>query len=143
MMYKFRTMRHEAPDPAWGQALDPTVPFFKIQDDPRITRVGRLLRRWSVDELPQLLNVLKGDMSLVGPRPLPIEQVAANVELLAARHEVPAGMTGWWQIRGRSALTMEEALRMDLFYVENWSLATDLYILAKTPLAVLFGKGAL
>jgi lipopolysaccharide/colanic/teichoic acid biosynthesis glycosyltransferase len=81
-------------------------------------------------------------MSLVGPRPLPADQVAANVELLRERHEVPAGVTGWWQINGRSAVTPEEALRLDLFYIENWSLTLDLYILFKTVGAVVGGKGA-
>ena len=78
------------------------MPFFKLDEDPRITQVGHLLRKWSLDELPQLWNVVRGEMSLVGPRPLPAEQVAANLELLGPRHEVPAGMTGWWQVNGRS-----------------------------------------
>jgi lipopolysaccharide/colanic/teichoic acid biosynthesis glycosyltransferase len=104
--------------------------------------VGRILRALSLDELPQLLNVLKGDMSLVGPRPLPSEQVAANLDLLSSRHEVPAGVTGWWQINGRSEVNFEEAVRMDLFYIENWSLTLDLYILIKTVGCVVARKGA-
>ena len=83
------------------------MPFFKLDQDPRITPVGHLLRKWSLDELPQLWNVIRGEMSLVGPRPLPTEQVAANLELLGPRHEVPAGMTGWWQINGRSDVAPE------------------------------------
>jgi lipopolysaccharide/colanic/teichoic acid biosynthesis glycosyltransferase len=104
--------------------------------------VGSHLRRLSIDELPQLWNIIKGDMSLVGPRPLPAEQVTANSDLLAARHEVPAGMTGWWQIRGRSRVTAEEALTLDQFYVENWSLTLDMYILLKTLRVVLKREGA-
>jgi len=116
--------------------------FHNIGNDPRITTVGRYLRRFSIDELPQLLNIFKGEMSLVGPRPLPAEQVAANLELLGPRHEVPAGMTGWWQINGRSEVTPEEALHLDQFYIENWSLTLDLYIVLKTFGAVLRREGA-
>jgi exopolysaccharide biosynthesis polyprenyl glycosylphosphotransferase len=142
-MHKFRTMR-DRPEGA-GDGLDPvrsSSPFFKLGDDPRVTAVGRYLRRFSLDELPQLLNILQGDMSLVGPRPLPAEQVAANAELLGPRHEVPAGMTGWWQINGRSEVTPEEALQLDQFYIENWSLTLDLYILLKTFGVVLRRQGA-
>jgi exopolysaccharide biosynthesis polyprenyl glycosylphosphotransferase len=135
-MHKFRTMR------TGDRALDPTRPFFKLESDPRLTRVGVLLRRLSLDELPQLWNVLTGDMSIVGPRPLPAEQVAANPELLTPRHVVPAGVTGWWQINGRSRVTAAEALRLDLFYIENWSPTLDLYILLKTFGAVVKREGA-
>jgi exopolysaccharide biosynthesis polyprenyl glycosylphosphotransferase len=136
-MHKFRTMR------AGGAALaDATRPFFKLEDDPRLTRAGGFLRRFSLDELPQFWNVLAGEMSIVGPRPLPVDQVAANLELLSARHVVPAGVTGWWQINGRSLATPEEALRLDLFYIENWSLALDLYVVLKTFGAVLGRQGA-
>jgi exopolysaccharide biosynthesis polyprenyl glycosylphosphotransferase len=144
-MHKFRTMRARpkgAPDET-AKLMDPSSPFFKLGDaDPRVTTVGRFLRRFSIDELPQLLNILKGEMSLVGPRPLPAEQVAANLELLGPRHEVPAGMTGWWQINGRSEVTPEEALHLDQFYIENWSLTLDLYIVLKTFGAVLRREGA-
>ncbi len=139
-MLKFRSMVDGAPArmPPGNRA----APFFKIPDDRDVTRVGRFLRRWSLDELPQFVNVLRGDMSLVGPRPLPVEQVEARPELLEARHEVKSGMTGWWQVRGRSRTPAEEAIRLDLFYIENWSLAYDLYILAVTIAAVLRGRGA-
>ncbi|MGH2757811.1 MAG: sugar transferase, partial [Actinomycetota bacterium] len=140
-MYKFRTMAQTLNQEIVG-SIDVTAPFFKLDDDPRLTRVGRFLRRSSLDELPQLINVIKGDLSLVGPRPLPIEQLHANREMLSPRLEVRAGMTGWWQIKGRSDVTPEQALRMDLFYIENWSLALDLYILAKTFGVVVGRKGA-
>jgi exopolysaccharide biosynthesis polyprenyl glycosylphosphotransferase len=136
-MHKFRTMRTGA-----DRALDTSAPFFKMTSDARLTRVGRLIRRTSLDELPQLWDVLVGNMSLVGPRPLPADQVAANMELLRERHEVPAGVTGWWQVNGRSSLSPEAALALDRFYIENWSLGLDLYILLKTFGAVASGKGA-
>jgi exopolysaccharide biosynthesis polyprenyl glycosylphosphotransferase len=136
-MHKFRTMRTGGAVPG-----DAARPFFKLEDDPRLTRAGAFLRRYSLDELPQFWNVLVGEMSIVGPRPLPLAQVTANLELLAARHVVPAGVTGWWQINGRSLATPEEALRLDLFYIENWSLALDLYVVLKTFGAVLGRQGA-
>ena len=136
-MHKFRSMRTDV-----EVALDTSQPFFKLDADPRLTRVGSFIRRASLDELPQFWNVLKGEMSIVGPRPLPADQVAANHELLSPRQEVPAGVTGWWQINGRSAVTPEEALRLDLFYIENWSLTLDLYILVKTFWAVMRRSGA-
>jgi exopolysaccharide biosynthesis polyprenyl glycosylphosphotransferase len=142
-MYKFRTMRVDADRILAEQAIDPTKPFFKLNGDPRLTTVGRLLRKLSLDELPQLLNVFKGEMSLVGPRPLPADQVEANMDLLAPRHEALAGMTGWWQINGRSSVSPEEAVKLDQFYIENWSLGLDLYILSKTLGAVLGQRGAI
>jgi exopolysaccharide biosynthesis polyprenyl glycosylphosphotransferase len=136
-MHKFRTMRVDVDSP-----VDTTTPFFKLQSDPRLTPVGRVLRRLSLDELPQFWNILMGEMSLVGPRPLPADQVAANLEMLSPRHEVPAGVTGWWQVNGRSGVTPEEAIHLDQFYIENWSLALDLYIVLKTFGAVLGQRGA-
>jgi lipopolysaccharide/colanic/teichoic acid biosynthesis glycosyltransferase len=136
-MHKFRTMRTGA-----DRAVDTSAPFFKMTDDPRLTPVGRFIRRTSLDELPQLWDVLVGHMSVVGPRPLPADQVAANIELLGERHEVPAGVTGWWQVNGRSSLSPEAAVGLDRFYIENWSLGLDLYILLKTFGAVARGKGA-
>jgi exopolysaccharide biosynthesis polyprenyl glycosylphosphotransferase len=142
VMFKFRTMTDDADRVVAEQGLDTSVPFFKLKSDPRLTPVGRRLRRWSIDELPQLLNVLRGDMSIVGPRPLPVEQVTANLELLAPRHEVRAGMTGWWQIQGRSELDVDDALRMDLFYIENWSLALEAYVILRTAGALFRKRGA-
>jgi exopolysaccharide biosynthesis polyprenyl glycosylphosphotransferase len=135
-MHKFRTMR------TGDTTIDTTKAFFKIESDPRITRVGGVLRRLSLDELPQLWNVLTGEMSLVGPRPLPADQVAANSDLLAPRQAVPAGVTGWWQVNGRSGVTAEEALGLDLFYIDNWSPILDVYILLKTFGAVVARQGA-
>ena len=141
-MLKFRTMVADADHAPHPKVADLTEPFFKMRDDPRLTRIGYLLRKFSIDELPQLWNVVRGDMSLVGPRPLRIEQIEADPELLAPRHEVKAGVTGWWQINGRSDLELEDAVRLDLFYIDNWSLSLDLYILLKTFGVILLGKGA-
>ena len=110
--------------------------LFKMRNDPRVTPVGRWLRRLSLDELPQLLNVLKGDMSLVGPRPPLPEEVAAYPDDVRRRLAVKPGMTGLWQVSGRSDLPWEEAVRLDLRYVENWSLTLDLVILMRTVTAV-------
>jgi exopolysaccharide biosynthesis polyprenyl glycosylphosphotransferase len=141
-MLKFRTMVADADHAPHPKVADLTEPFFKMRDDPRLTRIGYLLRKFSLDELPQLWNVVRGDMSLVGPRPLRIEQIEADPELLEPRHEVKAGMTGWWQINGRSDVELEQAVRLDLFYIDNWSLSLDLYILLKTVGVILLGKGA-
>jgi exopolysaccharide biosynthesis polyprenyl glycosylphosphotransferase len=141
-MYKFRTMVQDADRLLDEEERDKSEAFFKLKDAPPLTKVGRVLRRLSLDEIPQLWNVVKGEMSIVGPRPLPVEQVAANLELLEYRHDVRAGLTGWWQINGRSDLDAEAAVRMDLFYIENWSVALDLYILLKTVGALLQRRGA-
>jgi exopolysaccharide biosynthesis polyprenyl glycosylphosphotransferase len=117
-------------------------PAFKIRDDPRVTRVGRFLRRWSIDESPQLVNVLKGEMSLVGPRPLPVRDFLRMEESHKGRLGAVPGMTGYWQIRGRSDLSFEEMVRLDLYYIENWSLSFDLKIILKTLGAVLRREGA-
>jgi exopolysaccharide biosynthesis polyprenyl glycosylphosphotransferase len=142
VMLKFRTMVTMAQPVVGDQLIDVTVPFFKLEHDPRITAVGRLLREFSLDELPQLWQVIRGDLSLVGPRPLPADQVTTHQELLGPRHEVRAGITGWWQINGRSGVDPDQALRMDLFYIENWSLSLDLFILLKTVGTVLSRRGA-
>jgi exopolysaccharide biosynthesis polyprenyl glycosylphosphotransferase len=116
--------------------------LFKIREDPRVTRVGRFMRRYSIDELPQLWNVVRGDMSIVGPRPpLPIEvsQYGGDV---GRRLMVKPGITGLWQVSGRSDLSWDESVRLDLYYVENWSLTLDLVIVGKTVKAVLAGSGA-
>jgi exopolysaccharide biosynthesis polyprenyl glycosylphosphotransferase len=117
-------------------------PLFKIRNDPRITDVGRWLRRWSLDELPQLLNVLKGDMSLVGPRPPLPHEVKEYEDWHFERLEVRPGLTGLWQVSGRSDLPFDDGVRLDLFYVENWSLAYDMFILLKTFPAIFTSRGA-
>jgi exopolysaccharide biosynthesis polyprenyl glycosylphosphotransferase len=142
-MYKFRSMVTDPERALQGKVIDLTKPFFKLEDDPRLTRIGRALRSLSIDELPQLWNVVRGDMSLVGPRPLPVEQVEANREFLAPRHEVRGGLTGLWQVSGRSELDSAEALRIDRFYIENWSFGLDVRILLKTFGAVAARRGAL
>jgi lipopolysaccharide/colanic/teichoic acid biosynthesis glycosyltransferase len=116
--------------------------LFKAKDDPRITAPGRWLRRYSLDELPQLFNVLRGDMSLVGPRPpLPTEVATYDRSALRRLHVRP-GMTGLWQVSGRSDLPWSEAVRLDLYYVDNWSMLQDLSILMKTFGAVTGSRGA-
>jgi exopolysaccharide biosynthesis polyprenyl glycosylphosphotransferase len=116
--------------------------LFKIRDDPRITGVGRWLRRYSIDELPQLINVLIGDMSLVGPRPALPDEAARYGDYVRRRLAVKPGITGLWQVSGRSDLSWEDSVRLDLRYVENWSFALDLHIMWKTCSAVLRGLGA-
>jgi lipopolysaccharide/colanic/teichoic acid biosynthesis glycosyltransferase len=116
--------------------------LFKIRDDPRITRTGRVLRRWSLDELPQLVNVLSRDMSLVGPRPPLPTEVARYSADAQRRLLVRPGMTGLWQISGRADLTWDDSIRLDLWYVENWSFSQDVVILVKTARAVLDRRGA-
>ena len=141
-VYKFRTMVVDADRVMDENSVDRSEAFFKLRVEPPLTKVGRVLRKLSLDELPQLWNVLKGEMSIVGPRPLPAEQVAANLELLEYRHEVRAGLTGWWQIHGRSDVEAVDAVRMDLFYIENWSPALDVYIILKTLGVVFHRRGA-
>lgn len=116
--------------------------LFKIRDDPRTTRVGRVLRRLSIDELPQLLNTLRGQMSLVGPRPLPLRDYELLEDWHRARYLVLPGMTGLWQISGRSGLSFDDLVRLDFAYVENWSVWLDITIIAKTIPAVIAGRGA-
>jgi exopolysaccharide biosynthesis polyprenyl glycosylphosphotransferase len=117
-------------------------PLFKLRQDPRVTRVGAVLRRYSIDELPQLWNVLKGEMSLVGPRPPLGDEVARYEEWQLDRLEVRPGITGLWQVSGRSELSFEDYVRLDLFYVENWSVAYDLFILSKTVPLLVSTRGA-
>ena len=116
--------------------------LFKLKADPRVTRVGAFIRRYSLDELPQLLNVLRGDMSLVGPRPQVADEVAMYDDSAHRRLLVRPGMTGLWQVSGRSDLTLQESMRLDLYYVDNWSMIGDLVILAKTLRAVVRHDGA-
>jgi lipopolysaccharide/colanic/teichoic acid biosynthesis glycosyltransferase len=116
--------------------------LFKIRRDPRVTPIGRFLRRYSLDELPQLINVLKGDMSLVGPRPPLPAEVDRYADDVRRRLLVKPGLTGLWQVSGRSDLTWDESVRLDLRYVENWSLFYDFQILWRTAFAVMRGSGA-
>ena len=144
-MYKFRTMvcNAESLQVALEHLNEAIGPVFKIRDDPRITPLGRFLRRTSLDELPQLLNVLRGEMSLVGPRPLPLRDVAHfDRPTLMRRFSVLPGLTGLWQISGRSDLPFDDCVALDLHYIDRWSLGMDLKILARTPAAVLRGTGA-
>ncbi len=115
---------------------------FKIKNDPRITPVGRFIRRWSIDELPQLINVLRGEMSLVGPRPLPVRDFERMSETHKERLAAIPGMSGYWQISGRSNLSFDDMVRLDLYYIENWSLSFDIKIILKTLGAVLKREGA-
>lgn len=117
-------------------------PLFKMVDDPRITRVGRFLRRYSIDELPQFINVLRGEMSVVGPRPPLRSEVDLYDDTVRRRLLVKQGITGLWQVSGRSDLSWEDSVRLDLAYVENWSMVRDLHIIARTAKAVLFARGA-
>jgi exopolysaccharide biosynthesis polyprenyl glycosylphosphotransferase len=143
-LYKFRTMVVDAEHrKAELEALNEgSGVLFKMRRDPRVTKAGLWLRRWSLDELPQLLNVLLGDMSLVGPRPALPKEVARYGDHMRRRLVVKPGITGLWQVSGRSGLAWEEAFRLDLRYVDNWSLALDLQILWKTWSAVFSGSGA-
>jgi len=127
---------------ALATAGDGNGVLFKMRNDPRVTRVGRFLRRFSLDELPQLVNVLKGEMSLVGPRPPLPREVAAWSHDVERRQLVKPGMTGLWQVSGRSDLDWEDAVRLDLYYTENWSLAGDLVIVLRTVMTVLRPAGA-
>jgi exopolysaccharide biosynthesis polyprenyl glycosylphosphotransferase len=143
-VYKFRTMVVNA-DQLLAELTarnETDGLMFKMKHDPRVTRVGRLLRKWSLDELPQLVNVLLGDMSLVGPRPPLPSEVARYDGDVARRLLVKPGMTGLWQVSGRSDLSWEDGIRLDLYYVENWSLAADLNIMWKTVGAVVGSRGA-
>jgi len=117
-------------------------PLFKMEADPRVTRVGRFIRKWSLDELPQFLNAFKGDMSLVGPRPHEPNEVKQYEKHHKKLLNIKPGITGLAQVSGRSDLDFEEEVRLDTFYIENWSLWLDLIILIKTPLVVLLRKGA-
>jgi len=142
--YKFRTMVHDARESQGSleELNEADGVLFKVRDDPRITRVGRILRRLSLDELPQLLSVLKGDMSLVGPRPLPLRDCELMEEWHRRRHVMLPGITGLWQVSGRSDLSFDDMLCLDLQYMETWSLKSDLYIVWRTAGAVVGSRGA-
>ena len=141
---KLRTMRVGAEDEQamLEAANEADGALFKIRDDPRITPVGRVLRRVSLDELPQLVNVLRGEMSLVGPRPLPVRDYERLDDLQRKRYLVLPGMTGLWQVSGRSSLSFDELVRLDFYYIESWSIWLDLAILIRTVPAVLGRRGA-
>ena len=143
-MFKFRSMYIDAASRqgALESSNEASGPLFKIKDDPRVTRVGRILRRYSIDELPQMLNVLRGEMSLVGPRPLPLRDYVQLEDWHRKRYLVLPGMTGLWQVSGRIDLTFDDLVRLDFYYLENWSIWLDISILGKTLPAVLARRGA-
>ena len=154
LVYKFRTMNTDVDSEihreyqrkfiaghAEANVGDARTPAYKLRDDPRITRVGRVLRRFSLDEAPQLLNVLRGDMSIVGPRP-PIPYEVEAYELWhRKRLDMKPGVTGLWQVSGRNRLSFEEMVKLDLFYIENWSLLFDVKIILRTILVIFRGEG--
>jgi exopolysaccharide biosynthesis polyprenyl glycosylphosphotransferase len=143
-MIKFRTMRADAPrlQKRLEAENEAEGALFKLRDDPRVTRVGAFLRRFSLDEVPQVLNVLRGEMSLVGPRPLPIRDYKLLEPWHRKRYLVLPGMTGLWQIAGRSDLTFDDLVRLDFYYLENWSIWLDISILFRTIPAVIAARGA-
>ena len=144
IVYKFRTMREDAEDTKehLNDKNEAQGPIFKIRDDPRCTRVGRFLRRSSLDELPQLYNVLRGEMSLIGPRPPLPDEVKQYKPWQRRRLEASPGITGLWQVSGRSDLTFDEMVLLDLFYIENWSLLLDIKIALRTIPTIMLGTGA-
>jgi exopolysaccharide biosynthesis polyprenyl glycosylphosphotransferase len=144
LLYKFRSMHENAEllQDKLQERNEASGPLFKIKDDPRRTKVGRFIRQTSIDELPQLLNVLKGEMSLVGPRPGLPKEVALYQDWHRKRLEVLPGITGLWQVSGRSDLSFDEMVMLDIYYAENWSIGLDMRILLRTVPQVLFGDGA-
>jgi exopolysaccharide biosynthesis polyprenyl glycosylphosphotransferase len=142
--WKFRTMRSDADQlqADLESENEASGALFKIRDDPRLTRVGRMLRRFSLDELPQLWNVVRGEMSLVGPRPLPLRDFERLEEWHKKRYLVLPGITGLWQVSGRSDLDFDDLVRLDFLYLERWSIFLDMVILLKTVPAVLTRRGA-
>jgi exopolysaccharide biosynthesis polyprenyl glycosylphosphotransferase len=142
--FKFRTMYRDAHahQPALEDRNEASGALFKIRDDPRVTPIGRFLRRFSIDELPQLLNVLRGEMSLVGPRPLPQRDYDRLEDWHKKRYLVMPGITGLWQVSGRADLDFDDLVRLDFLYLERWSVFLDLSILVKTVPAVLTRRGA-
>ena len=144
VVYKFRTMKvgAEFEKEKLQHLNEARGPLFKIREDPRLTKIGGFLRRSSIDELPQLFNVLLGQMSLVGPRP-PLPHEFEKYELWQRKRlQATPGITGLWQVRGRSLLPFEEMVKLDIYYLENWSLWLDIKILLKTVWAVVTGRGA-
>ena len=143
-MLKFRSMIRTAEDDLAGllDRNEGAGVLFKIKNDPRITPVGRVLRKYSLDEIPQLWNILKGDMSLVGPRPPLQSEVASYEPHVHRRLYIKPGLTGMWQVNGRSNLDWDESVRLDLYYVENWSLMGDLVIMWRTLKVLRNASGA-
>jgi exopolysaccharide biosynthesis polyprenyl glycosylphosphotransferase len=143
-MLKFRTMVAGAArqQQLLERANEATGALFKIRRDPRVTRVGRVLRRLSLDEIPNVVNVLRGEMSLVGPRPLPVRDFERLEPWHRRRYNVLPGITGLWQVAGRSDLTFDDLVRLDFYYLENWSIWLDISILFRTPGAILSRRGA-
>lgn len=152
-MFKFRTMRTDATDEVHRAYVERLLTeaeppdggergLYKLRNDSRVTRVGGLLRRASLDELPQLVNVFRGEMSLVGPRPLPLRDFEKLAEWHKKRYLVLPGLTGLWQVSGRSELDFDDLVRLDFYYLENWSIWLDVTILFKTPVAVASRRGA-
>jgi lipopolysaccharide/colanic/teichoic acid biosynthesis glycosyltransferase len=142
--FKFRTMRRDADrvlehDQALRQAFHQN---FKLKSDPRVTRLGAILRKFSLDELPQLFNVLRGEMSLVGPRMITVPELAKYREHQNLLLTVRPGITGYWQVHGRQEVSYEERVRMDVEYIRNWSMGMDLKLLCLTPSRVIRGRGA-
>ena len=142
--FKFRSMKRSADaileaDPVLKDAFEKN---FKLHNDPRLTRIGGFLRRSSLDELPQLFNVLKGQMSLVGPRMKTPDEIRKYGSYKSLLLTVKPGITGYWQVHGRQKISYDERIRMDMYYIQNWSLAMDLKILFKTPVKVLRKEGA-
>lgn len=142
--YKFRTMCRDADAvlEADRELREIFSKNYKLQVDPRVTRIGAWLRKYSLDELPQLLNVLKGQMSLVGPRMVTPEELAKYGEYQKLLTKVKPGLTGYWQVKGRQNVCYEDRVRMDVYYITHWSLRLDLRILLETPWQVIKGKGA-
>jgi Undecaprenyl-phosphate galactose phosphotransferase WbaP len=148
LIWKFRTMMKNA-ESVLEAILEKDIALrgeweqnFKLKNDPRVTRVGNFLRRTSLDELPQLCNVLKRDMSLIGPRPIVSEEIPLYGDDFEIFKQVPPGMTGMWQISGRNDLSYDERIGLDVYYVQNWSIWLDLHILMHTLFIVLQGRGA-
>jgi exopolysaccharide biosynthesis polyprenyl glycosylphosphotransferase len=143
-MYKFRSMVVNAEElkTKLVKENEANGPVFKMKEDPRVTKIGKFLRKYSIDELPQLFNVLKGEMSLIGPRPPLPEEVEKYDNYHWRRLDVTPGISGLWQVSGRSDLSFEEWVNLDIYYIENWSIGMDVKIMLRTIPVVLFGKGA-
>jgi lipopolysaccharide/colanic/teichoic acid biosynthesis glycosyltransferase len=143
-MYKFRSMVDKADElkEHLKDLNEADGPLFKIKDDPRMTRIGRFLRRTSIDELPQVINILRGEMSIVGPRPGTPDEVAKYEPWQKMRISASPGLTGLWQVSGRSDIPFDEMCLLDIYYIENWSLGLDIRIMLQTIPHILFGRGA-